>query len=118
MPAGTAMMSRSVFFAVAGALLAAAVGPAQAGKLDKIRASGEIVLGYRVASAPFSSAGDNGVPVGFSIDLCMRVVAEVRTAVALEKLAVRYVPVTAEDRIEKVESGAIDIECGSTSRTI
>jgi ABC-type amino acid transport substrate-binding protein len=41
-----------------------------------------------------------------------------KAATDLSELAVRYVPVTAENRMTKLEKGDIDIECGSTSRTL
>jgi glutamate/aspartate transport system substrate-binding protein len=91
---------------------------AYAGTLDDIRAKGSIALGYRTASAPFSSVDASGQPAGYSIDLCLRIVAAVKQAIGLEQLSVVYVPVTAENRIEKLEAGAIDIECGSTTRTL
>jgi glutamate/aspartate transport system substrate-binding protein len=91
---------------------------AQAGTLDKIRAKGSIALGYRTASPPFSSAEAGAQPVGYSIDLCLRIVAALKQVSRLDGLSVAYVPVTAENRIEKLESGEIDIECGSTTRTL
>jgi len=104
---------------IAGAaLLALSIGAAQAGTLDKMRSSGEIVLGYRAASPPFSSSDGKGASTGFSIDLCQRVVAEAQRAAGLDRLAVRYVAVTPEDRVQKLTSGEIDIECGSTTRTL
>jgi glutamate/aspartate transport system substrate-binding protein len=110
---------RSAFFAflsfIVIILSAAAV---QAGTLDKIRSSGSIALGYRTASPPFSSTEVGAQPAGYSIDLCLRIVAAVKQATGLDKLSVAYVPVTPENRIEKLEAGEIDIECGSTTRTL
>jgi ABC-type amino acid transport substrate-binding protein len=89
----------------------------RADTLDKIKASGAILLGYRTDAPPFSSAA--GVqPEGFSIDLCDRVVAEVKIALKVDNLDVKFVPVDAETRFAKLESGEIDIECGATTRTL
>ncbi|MBV8652926.1 MAG: amino acid ABC transporter substrate-binding protein [Alphaproteobacteria bacterium] len=104
-------------------LIVAAMGPglmvtARADTLDKIRASKSIVIGYREASVPFSSLGADGKPVGYSIDLCLRIAAAVKQATNLSELAIKYVAVTAENRMTKLEDGDIDIECGTTSRTI
>jgi ABC-type amino acid transport substrate-binding protein len=54
----------------------------------------------------------------YSIDLCNRIADGVKKTLGMSDLKVEYVPVTAENRIDKLESGAIDIECGSTTRTL
>jgi ABC-type amino acid transport substrate-binding protein len=89
-----------------------------AGTLDTIRARGAMIIGYRADAAPFSSLGPNNKPQGYAIDLCDRIAGAVKTQLNLPKLPLRYVPVTAENRISKLRSGAIDIECGTTTRTI
>jgi glutamate/aspartate transport system substrate-binding protein len=101
------------------ALLAAfSVSAMAAGTLDTIRGRGAILIGYRADAAPFSSLGSDGKPQGYAIDLCDRIADGVKATLNLPKLQVRYVPVTAENRISKLQSGAIDIECGTTTRTI
>jgi glutamate/aspartate transport system substrate-binding protein len=90
----------------------------QADTLDRIKSTGTITIGYVDASPPFASSTAGGKPEGFSIDLCQRIVAGVRQSLGLAELTVKYVPVTSETRISKIESGEIDIECGSTTRTL
>ena len=54
-------------------LVLAATIPALAqetGTLKKLRDTGEIVLGVRDASIPFSYADDTGQSIGYSVDLC------------------------------------------------
>jgi glutamate/aspartate transport system substrate-binding protein len=107
--------------AILSCVIALAAGPiatASAGTLDKVRSTGTIALGYRDASPPFSFKDADGQPAGFSIDLCNRIAAAVREQLSLAHLDIRYVRVTPEDRIEKLVAGEIDIECGSTTRTI
>lgn len=100
-------------------LLAGFAGSATAaGTLDTIRARGAMTIGYRADAAPFSSLGADKKPQGYAIDLCDRIADAVKTQLNLPKLQVRYAPVTAENRISKLRSGAIDIECGTTTRTI
>jgi len=98
------------------AILAASA--AAAGTLDTIRARGAMIIGYRADAAPFSSLGPDRKPQGYAIDLCVRIADAVKAQLNLPKLQIRYTPVTAEDRISKLRSGAIDIECGTTTRTI
>jgi glutamate/aspartate transport system substrate-binding protein len=102
------------------AMLAAgfAVEGAQADTIATIRSRGALVIGYREGAPPFSSADAQNRPQGYSIDLCNRIADSVKSVLGLGELQVRYVPVTAENRIDKLESGEIDIECGSTTRTL
>lgn len=99
-------------------LTALAASAAAAGTLDTIRARGAMIIGYRADAAPFSSLGPDRKPQGYAIDLCARIGDAVKDQLNLPKLQIRYAPVTAENRISKLRSGAIDIECGTTTRTI
>ena len=100
-------------------LVAFAASAATGGTLDTIRARGAMNIGYRADAAPFSSLGpDDRRPQGYAIELCDRIADAVKVQLNLPKLQLRYVPVTAENRIAKLRSGAIDIECGTTTRTI
>jgi glutamate/aspartate transport system substrate-binding protein len=87
------------------------------GTLKKIKDAGEIVLGYRDASIPFSYTDAKGRPIGYSLDLCMAIVQDVRAALDNDQLRVRFVHVNSEQRIPFVKDGTIDVECGSTTNT-
>ena len=104
-------------FAVAPVSARDAAGPAGrlAGTLEKIKASGGVVLGYRADSAPFSSLDPQGRPAGYSLDLCTALVDDIADELGVESLHIRLRPVTAENRIAMVVSGEVDIECGSTT---
>ena len=91
---------------------------AQAGTLDKIKKSGTIAMGYREASIPFSYIGDNRQPVGYSVELCQRVAEGVKKQLGLAELQIKWVQVVPENRMEKLISGEIDLECGSTTNTL
>ena len=88
------------------------------GTLDKISRSGAIVLGYRNSSPPFSSLDEGGRPIGYSIDLCLRIADAVKQQLGRHDLSVQFVPVEADDRLRKVADGSIDIECGVTTNTL
>jgi len=101
-------------------VLAAAI-PALAqetGALKKLRDTGEIVLGVRDASIPFSYADDTGQSIGYSVDLCMRVVDHLRQALKMPTLKVRQQLVTSANRVPLVTNGTVDLECGSTVNNI
>ena len=85
--------------------------------LQKIKASGVIAIGYREGSVPFSYLDSHHQPVGFSMDICNRVVLAIRERLKLKSLNVRLVPMTPATRIPLVASGTIDLECGVTTNT-
>jgi len=86
----------------------------ESGTLKKLRDTGEIVLGVRDASIPFSYADDTGKSIGYSVELCMRVVDHLRQALKLPDLKVRQQLVTSANRVPLVVNGTVDLECGST----
>jgi glutamate/aspartate transport system substrate-binding protein len=89
------------------------------GTLKKVRDSGEIVIGYREASFPFSYVGkDSSRPLGYSIDLCQGVVDEIARELGGAPMRAVYSLVTSESRIEAVASDKIDLECGSTTGNV
>ena len=87
----------------------------QSGTLKKIQDSGSITIGHRDASIPFSYYDDKQQPIGFAMDLCLRIVDAVRTELKLPKLDVKYQLVTSANRIPLMANGTIDLECGSTT---
>ncbi len=103
------------------ALLTLAVMPAQAqeltGTLKKIADSGEIVIGHRESSVPFSYLDEKQQPVGYSIDICLKVVEAVKAAVGKD-IKVRFVPVNSQTRIPLLSNGTVQMECGSTTNNL
>jgi glutamate/aspartate transport system substrate-binding protein len=88
------------------------------GTLEKIRRTGTITLGHRESSIPFSYYDDNEKVVGYAMDLCYLAVDAVKARLGLPKLDVKLVPVTPSGRIPSVLSGAIDLECGTTTNNL
>lgn len=105
--------------AAAASLLTA---PAQAqeltGTLKKIKDTGSITIGHREASIPFSYLDDKQQPVGYAMDLCMKVVDAVKAELKMPNLKVALQPVTSANRIPLLQNGTIDIECGSTTNSV
>ena len=112
---------RTLVYAVAAlaALVVTLNGRAvEADTLDTIKERGSIVLGHRENSPPFSFLNAAGVPSGYSVDLCKEIAAATQTHLGLDDLKVDYRAVTAEDRMDRLESGEIDLLCGSTTKTL
>jgi len=101
-------------------IVIATPAPAQplTGVLKRIKDSGEITLGYRDASVPFSYLDDKQQPVGYSMDLCLRVVDHVKAELKLPALKVIYNPVTSANCITLIANGTIELECGSTVNNV
>jgi ABC-type amino acid transport substrate-binding protein len=98
------------------ALSALIVGPALAQTtLEKAKASGSMSLAYRESSIPFSYLDDKAQPVGFGVEICDRIVDEVKKATGRADLKTTRQAVTSANRIPLLMNGTIDIECGSTT---
>jgi len=85
--------------------------------LAKVKASGAITLGVRDSSGALSYTLGDGKYVGYHVELCQRIVANVEKSVG-KKLEVKYVSVTSQNRIPLVQNGTVDIECGSTTNNV
>lgn len=83
--------------------------------LAKIRESGTITIAHREASLPFSYLDQNRRPIGYAMDLCMKVVDALRRDMKMPGLKVEYLAVTAANRIQAIADGKADLECGSTT---
>lgn len=106
---GVAMMSMAMTAVQAQALT---------GTLKKIKETGEITIGYRESSIPFSFLDDKQQPIGYAMDLCMKIVDTVKTDLKLPALKVKLQPVTSSNRIPLLRNDTIDLECGSTTNSI
>ena len=109
--------------AVLGALLVllvitkAAPGQELDGTLKKIKDSATFTLGYLESAPPFSFPGPDKRPVGYSIDLCTQVASAIQKQLGTN-LKLNWVVVTAENRIDMVAQGKIDIECSTTTASL
>ena len=121
---GRARLLVAGLIAALGALVPLAAGAqepavgALSGTLKKVRSSGTIALGYRESSLPFSYLNRRQQPIGYSMDLCREVVEEVATELDGMDIKIGLVPVTPSNRFEKVKSGEVDLECGSTTNSV
>ena len=110
------------FLAALFAVLSLAAGSASAQPttsptLGKIKAAKAINVAYSADSLPFSVNGPNGAPVGYSIDLCKRVIAQIGRAVGEPELKVNWMPGSVAERLQMVASGRAELECANTTQT-
>ena len=88
------------------------------GTLKKIKDSGVIRIGHRESSIPFAFMDSRGQPIGYSVDLCNAIVADVVDELGGKEVRVEYRKVTPENRFAVLLSGEIDLECGSTTNNL
>jgi glutamate/aspartate transport system substrate-binding protein len=112
-------MTRAVLFAAA-VLLAAGTLQAQTldGRLKRIAETKTLSIAYRADAVPFSFAGKDGQPEGFSIELCKRVASAIESQLKIQGLKLNWVPVTVQSRFDAVAKGQADMECGSSTMTL
>ena len=101
--------------AVAACVCAAAACAYAGDTLSKIRETQTITIAHREASLPFSYLDGNKKPVGYAVDLCVKIADAVRRELKLQQLNIRYLPVTPSTRIPAIVEGQADLECGSTT---
>jgi glutamate/aspartate transport system substrate-binding protein len=109
-----------LLFVAAGAAVAQTESPAPVeltGTLLKARSAGAVTIAYRESSIPFSYLSARGEPVGYSIELCRKLVDAMSEQVGRE-LEIKWLPVTSESRIDAIEAGRADLECGSTTNNL
>jgi len=104
-------------WALAGAVLGLFLlgQPAQAGKdLDAIKARGQLICGVGPSSAGFYLLGSDGKWTGIDVDVCRAIAA----AIFGDAEKVRYVPASAQQRFQQVQSGEVDILSRTTTWTL
>ena len=106
----------AAFFALAIGVLCAAAAPARAtGVLDRVSAGGKLVIAHRESSIPFSYLDTDKKPVGYAVDLCLKLADAVRKKTGAKNMQVEFLQVTPANRIAVVAEGKADLECGSTT---
>jgi glutamate/aspartate transport system substrate-binding protein len=101
-----------------GLLAAPVMAGELTGTLKKIKDTGSITIGHRESSIPFSYLNDQQKPVGYAMDLCLKIVEAVKSELKMPNLKVNLQPVTSANRIPLMQNGTIDLECGSTTNSV
>jgi glutamate/aspartate transport system substrate-binding protein len=86
------------------------------GTLKKIKDAKAVTIGFRDASVPFSYVNPARTAIGYSIDLCLAIVDDIRGELGDDTIKVKYVSVNPQNRIGLVADGAVDLECGTTTQ--
>ncbi|MFW5332063.1 amino acid ABC transporter substrate-binding protein [Hydrogenophaga sp. ZJX-1] len=86
--------------------------------LSRMAQSGRIRVGYIPTPGTFAFQDAQGQTVGYSIDICKRVIDRLRLRLARPDLSPEFLPIQASDRIPMLKAGAIDLECGGNTNTL
>jgi len=106
---------KKTLLALAAVLATTSVMAQSTDTLKKIKDSGSVTMGVRESSGALSYTLGDGKYVGYHVEICQKVLADVQKQLGLAKLDVKYQPVTSQNRIPLVQNGTVDIECGSTT---
>ena len=112
------LLSKAGFAVLAATFALTAHAQELTGTLKKIKDTGAITIGYRESSIPFSYLDDKQQPIGYAMDLCMKIVDAVKADLKMPNLKVNLAPVTSGNRIPQLQAGNIDLECGSTTNSV
>jgi glutamate/aspartate transport system substrate-binding protein len=114
-------MSRAFasIFTVAVLAILNDVASAQDGPVMKrIAETKTISIGHRDASVPLSYLGPDGKVQGYSIDICLKIVDAAKEELKLDKLEVKFVPLTPQTRIPLLTAGTVDMICETSTHTL
>jgi ABC-type amino acid transport substrate-binding protein len=83
--------------------------------LDRLKSGGKLVIAHREASVPFSYLDADKKPVGYAMDLCLKIAESIEKSLKLKSIPIEFKMVTPANRIPTIEKGDADMECGSTT---
>ena len=107
------MRAQLWFLAVA---MTALCGSSQANPVvERLKSGGKLVIAHREASVPFSYLDADKKPVGYAMDLCLKVAESIEKSLKLKNMPIEFKMVTPANRIATIEKGEADMECGSTT---
>ncbi|WP_428001846.1 amino acid ABC transporter substrate-binding protein [Acidovorax sp.] len=86
--------------------------------LARIASSGELLLGHREKSLPFSyKDAASGKVQGYTVDICLQIYEEIKKELKRPDLKLKYLLVDGKNRISDVKDKVVDLECGGTANT-
>ncbi|WP_181444146.1 transporter substrate-binding domain-containing protein [Pseudoxanthomonas sp. z9] len=91
---------------------------APATTLEKIRRTGEITLGHRENSIPFSYFDNQQHVAGYAHEIAMAIAREAGREAGVPAVKVKLVAVTSQTRIPLLINNTIDLECGTTTNNL
>ncbi|KRC28825.1 amino acid ABC transporter substrate-binding protein [Acidovorax sp. Root219] len=113
------LFKMSALAALGATVLVSAAMAQEIDTLRKIKESGTIHIGNRDSSVPFSyKPTGSGDPVGFSNDICLKIVDAVKAKLGLPALRVQYTLLNSLNRIPLIQNGTVDLDCATTTNSV
>lgn len=105
-----------------GVLLIAALTPltcvyADTDTLEKVRRTGEMVIGYYENEIPFSYVDGKGNIIGYSWDITQKIIPYLKKNLRLSKLKITPQVLTLQNRFALIQNGRVDLECAASTHT-
>ncbi len=97
---------------------ATAPAPLNGPVIQRIRDKQTLTIAYDPNQSPFSLTGDDGLPTGYTVDLCKIVASQLVTQLDMKLMDVRWIKTNTRSRFDAIESGDADLECSATSNTL
>src|SRR6478736_8761711 len=86
--------------------------------MKRIAETKTVTIGHRDASVPLSYLGPDGKAQGYSIDICLKIVDAAKEELKLDKIEVKFVPLTPQTRIPLLTAGTVDMICETSTHTL
>lgn len=86
--------------------------------IQRIRDKQTLTIAYDPNQSPFALTGDDGLPTGYTVDLCKIVASQLVTQLDMKLMDVRWIKTNTRSRFDAIESGDADLECAATSNTL
>ena len=86
--------------------------------MKRIAETKVFTIGHRDASVPLSYIGPEGKVQGYSIDICLKIAEAAKDELKLDKMEIKFVPLSPQTRIPLLTAGTVDIICESSTHTI
>jgi len=114
-------MNKHFLTAALSALLATvpfhAAAETPADTLSKVKTLGAMAVGVRNASGVLSYKVGDDKYGGYQVEICQHIITNIEKTLG-RTFAINYIVVDSQNRIEMLQNGTIDMECGSTTNTL
>jgi len=112
-------LKQSLALGASIALVCGAAAAQESPTLRKIKETGTVQIGSRDTQIPFSyKTGAESAPIGFTNEICLKVVDAIKAKLGLQKIEVRYTLLNSTNRIPLVQNGTVDLDCATTTNTV
>ncbi len=115
---GAALLRAASLCLLTGLCSAPPLAKASESTLQKLRAGGELRIGYRSSAVPFSYlVPGTETPIGYAVEICQRIAVKLQQELKLPRMEIKFVQADGQNRFDALKQDKIDLECGNTTNT-